>query len=71
MIAAIESVKGGQSVKRAAEEHGVPRTTLQDCVKGKVVHGVNPGPQPYLQPADENVSLQRLQQLGTEEQRNK
>ena len=53
MIAAIESVKGGQSIKRAAEVHGVPRTTLQDRVKGKVVHGVNPGPQPYLQPAEE------------------
>ena len=44
MIAAIESVKGGQSIKRAAEVHGVPRTTLQDRVKGKVVHDVNPGP---------------------------
>jgi len=53
MIAAIESVKGGQSVKRAAEVHGVLRTTLQDRVKGKVIHGVNPGPQPYLQPAEE------------------
>ena len=53
MIAAIESFKGRQSVKRAAEVHGVPRTTLQNCVKGKVVHGVNPGPQPYLQPAEE------------------
>ena len=52
MIAAIESVKGGQSIKRAAEVHGVPRTTLQDCVKGKV-HGANSGPQPYLQPAEE------------------
>ena len=38
MIAAMESVKGGQSVKRAAELHGAPRTTLQDCVKGKVMH---------------------------------
>lgn len=44
---------GGQSVKQAAELHGVPRTTLQDCVKGKVKHGVNLRPQPYLQPAEE------------------
>jgi len=44
---------GGQSVKRAAEDHGVPRTTLEDRVKGKVVHSVNPGPKPYLQPAEE------------------
>ena len=53
MIAAMESVKGGLSIKRAAELHGVPRTTLQDRVKGKVMHGVNPGPQLYLQPDEE------------------
>lgn len=53
MIAAMESVKGGQSVKRVAELHGVPRTTLQDRVKGKVMHGVNPGSKSYLQPAEE------------------
>ena len=53
MIAAMESVKGWLSVKRAAELHGVPRTTLQDRVKGKVMHGVNPGPHPYLHPGEE------------------
>ena len=30
MIAAISAVKSGVPVKRAAEEHGVPRTTLRD-----------------------------------------
>ena len=42
----MESIKGGVSVKWAAELHGVPRTTPQDRVKGKVLHGVNPGPKP-------------------------
>ena len=30
MLAALEAVRAGCSVKRAALEHGVPRTTLQD-----------------------------------------
>ena len=30
MIAAISAVKSGVPVKRAAEEHGVPRTTLHN-----------------------------------------
>ena len=50
---AMESLKGGLSVKRAAELHCVLKTTLQNRVKGKVMHGVNPGPKPYLQQAEE------------------
>ena len=48
MIAAMESASGGMSVNQAAERHGIPTTTLQDCVKGNVLHGVNPGPKLYL-----------------------
>ena len=35
MIAALEAVKNGSSIKRAALEHGVPRTTLSDRHLGK------------------------------------
>ena len=48
MIAAIGAVKSGVPVKRAAEEHCVPRTTLRDRLSGRVVHGTKPGPKPYL-----------------------
>ena len=48
MIAAIRAVKSGVPVKRAAEEHCVPRTTLSDRLSGRVVHGTKPGPKPYL-----------------------
>ena len=48
MIAAIRAVNSGVPVKRAAEEHCVPRTTLRDRLSGKVVHGTKPGPKPYL-----------------------
>ena len=33
MINAMEAVKKGSSIKRAAEEYAVPRTTLQDLEK--------------------------------------
>jgi len=37
-----------------AREYDVPRMTLQDQISGKVVHGKNPGPQPYLNKTEEN-----------------
>ena len=49
MAAALNAVlKDGLSGNRAADAHGVPRTTLKDRLSGRVLHGVNPGPQPYL-----------------------
>ena len=53
MVAALEAVKQGETILRAARTHGVPRTTLQDRVHGKVTHGAKPGPKPYLAPAEE------------------
>ena len=35
-------------VTRAALEFNIPRTTLKDTVKGRVAHGSNMGPKPYL-----------------------
>jgi len=32
-------VEGCSSVNKAAREYGVPRTTLQDRITGRVVHG--------------------------------
>ena len=49
----MEAVQKGCNVKRAAEVYEVPRTTLQDRVLGKVVHGKKPGPQPYLNKEEE------------------
>ena len=49
MIAATEAVqKGSMSTKKAALLHGVPCYTLQDRLTGRVMHGRNPGPKPYL-----------------------
>ena len=53
MVAAMNAVKGGSHIKRAAEEHGVPVTTLRDRISGRVVHGTKPGPRPYLSTKEE------------------
>ena len=53
MQKALDAVKSGVSVMRAAREHGVPRQTLRDRVSGKVLHGTKPGPKPYLSPVEE------------------
>lgn len=53
MLAAMSAVKGGSHIKRAAEEHGVPVSTLRDRISGRVVHGTKPGPKPYLSTTEE------------------
>ena len=40
MVKAIDAVRRGCTIKRAAGEHGIPRTTLQDTISGKVQHGI-------------------------------
>ena len=53
MAAAMTAVKGGCKTKRAAEEHGVPVSTLRDRISGQVIHGTKPGPRPYLSSTEE------------------
>ena len=45
-IAAAE--QGNDSIHRAAEKYGIPTSTLQDHVSGKVDLGAKPGRDPYL-----------------------
>lgn len=49
MTDAMKAVKDGKlNITAAARNHGVPRTTLHDRIKGNVLHGAKPGPKPYL-----------------------
>ena len=45
-IAAVE--QGTDSIRRAAEKYGIPRSTLHDHVSGKVDLRAKPGRDPYL-----------------------
>ena len=53
MSGTIEAVKNGSSIQKAAVEYGVLRQTLHGRISGRVKHGTNPGPQPYLSKAEE------------------
>ena len=54
MIAALEAVKNGTPVLRAALMYKIPRQTLYDRVSGRVKHGTLPGPKPYLSKREES-----------------
>ena len=57
METAVEvTMKGTLFANKAADFHGVPHSMLKDCLSGRVIHGVNPRPRPYLT-ADEEVEL--------------
>ena len=43
----------GISANKVAVLHGVPHSTLKDRLSRHVIHGQNPGPQPYLNPEEE------------------
>ena len=58
MVAAMNAVKNGIPIKRAAEEHGVPTTTLWDRMRGSVVHGSKPGPKLLLTSSDAMAALE-------------
>ena len=67
MKEAIES--DGISQNQAADLHGVPLSTLKDRLSGRVLHGTNPGPQPYLSSEEDSelaayfVELKRVMVL--------
>ena len=64
MIRAMDAVKQGSSVKRAAEQHGVPRTTLRDHISGHVQHGKKPGPEPYLNREEEEDLVNFIEEVA-------
>ena len=53
MIAAIKSVRSGQSIRAAAKEFNIPRQTLGDRITGKVGENAKSGPSTKLTAEDE------------------
>ncbi len=61
MLDAMNAVrKDGVGVNAAAAQFGVPTTTLRNRLSGRVVHGNNPGPVPYLSPTEESELVEYL-----------
>ena len=62
MVAAINAVvEENSSINKAATEYGVPRTTLQDRITGRVLYGTKPGPKPHLDKTEEKELAEFLQ----------
>ena len=53
MTGALAAASEGMPANKAATMYGVPKSTLKDRISGRVVHGRNPGPCPYLDPDEE------------------
>ena len=54
MIKAMEAVTSGKmGANKAARTFNVPTSTLKDQIYGRVKHGTNPGPVPYLTAGEE------------------
>ena len=52
------------SINSAAREHGVPTTTLKNRLSGRVVHGTNSGPVPYLSKVEEDELVDYLSEAN-------
>ena len=63
---AIEAVRSGDmTANRAASVFEVPPTTLKDRLSGRVRHGTNPGPKPYLTKQEEDELAEFLIKAST------
>ena len=51
---------GGESVRKAAEKYGVPKSTLQDRLSGRTAFGARSGPPRYLSDDEEEELVQFL-----------
>ena len=60
MVNAMESVQQGESVRGASIKFNLPRTTLEDRVKGRRMHGCKPGPQTALSKSKEDSLVSYL-----------
>ena len=52
MLATLKAVEEGKSVSRASRD-SCSEEYLYDRVRGRVIHGVKPGPKPYLNQTEE------------------
>ena len=54
MVKAVNAVHKGWSVRRAAEQFNIPKSTLGDRVSGRVLPGALSGRQRYLTQSEES-----------------
>ena len=60
MDKAMEAVKDGMSIRRAAEEFNLPKSTLGDRISGRTLHGAKSGRPKYLTDEEEDILVKFL-----------
>ena len=60
IVSAMEAVSQGTAVSTAAKAFNVPRTTLDDRIKGRVKHGKKLGPDTVLTEEEEAALMSYL-----------
>ena len=53
MLAAVEAVRNGVTIRKAAADFNVPKSTLGDRITGRIEHGDKSGPDPIISAEDE------------------
>ena len=67
MLAAMEVVEGKKmNIHQVAKHFSVPRKSLENRVKKRVVHGTNPGPAPVLNNDEEDALLEYVKYMQEE-----
>ena len=64
MQLALRQVRGGMSQKKAANLYGVPRTTLNDKVRGRCPELGKPGPGTVLSTNEERLLAQHIKNMA-------
>ena len=57
---ALQEVRVGKSIRKAALEYGIPKSTLHNYVSGKILAKSHQGPERYLTDVEENALIKRL-----------
>ena len=55
MTQALAASSEGMPANKVALMYGVPKSTLKYWLSGRIVHGSNPRPRPYLNRSEEKV----------------
>ena len=58
---ALRATSEGMSVREAASQYGVPKSTLHDCVSGRIQPGAVPGAHRYLDEEEEEEVVRWLE----------
>jgi hypothetical protein len=60
-----KAVSDGMSIRRAAEEYAIPKSTIYDHFSGRVLFGSKSGPKPYLTTTEEHELVNFLSGMSS------